>query len=225
MRRYEHGGDFYGDARITHDFSINVSPLGMPDAAKRAVKEQIDAFTRYPDPHCRALRGALAQKHNVPLEQILCGNGAADLIFRTCACLKPSRALILAPTFSEYERPVKLFGGDVREYRLKESEEFQLTDEILSALTPEIDLFFLCNPNNPTGKLAQPELLRRIAETCARNGTRLMVDECFIEFTRGGNGHIAFTRLSESFDPARVHEILWACGAAARVHVGRCRAP
>jgi threonine-phosphate decarboxylase len=185
MPRYEHGGDIYGDARVRLDFSVNVSPLGMPDAAKRAVVEQLDAFSRYPDRQCRALRRALSQKHGIPPEKILCGNGAADLIFRICACFKPGRALALAPTFSEYERPVVLFGGRAREHRLRESEGFELTDELLSALAPDVEILFLCNPNNPTSRLAAPDLLRRAAEICARNGTLMMVDECFIEFTRG----------------------------------------
>ncbi|MEA4897565.1 MAG: threonine-phosphate decarboxylase CobD [Christensenellaceae bacterium] len=187
MPRYEHGGDRYANAGISLDFSINVNPLGAPEAAKRAVIEQTDAFARYPDPRCRALREALARKHGVAPEAILCGNGASDLIFRACACLKPRRALTLAPTFSEYERPAKLFGGEVREHRLREADGFMLTEEVLPALTPDIDLFFLCNPNNPTGRLAAPDLLRRVVGACAENGTLLMVDECFMEFTQGAS--------------------------------------
>lgn len=185
MPRYEHGGDCYANAGISLDFSINVNPLGTPEAAKRAVMAQPDAFARYPDPRCRALRDALARRHGVAPENILCGNGASDLIFRMCACLQPRRALTLAPTFSEYERPAKLFGGEVREHRLREADGFAPTGELLSALTRDIELFFLCNPNNPTGRLASPEVLRRVAAACAENGTLLMADECFIEFTDG----------------------------------------
>ena len=146
MRRYEHGGDIYGDAKIRLDFSVNTNPLGMPEAARRALFDAADALERYPDPQCRALRQALSQKYGLAPEAVLCGNGAADMIFRLCACLKPKRALALAPTFSEYERPVKLFGGKMIEYRLREGNGFALTQEILSALTPGIELFFLCNP-------------------------------------------------------------------------------
>lgn len=185
MLRYEHGGDIYTNAEIRLDFSINVNPLGMPEAARRALFATADALTRYPDPQCRALRQALAEKYGIAPEAILCGNGAADMIFRVCACLKPKKALILAPTFSEYERPVKLFGGEMVEYRLNEADGFALTDDILEALTPDVELFFLCNPNNPTGRLAPFDLLRRIVADCAKNGTLLMVDECFLEFTDG----------------------------------------
>ena len=185
MLRYEHGGDIYGDAEIRLDFSVNVNPLGMPGAAKRALFAATDAMERYPDPQCRALRQALAEKHGVAADMILCGNGAADMIFRVCACLKPKKALTLAPTFSEYERPVKLFGGEMAEYHLKEAGDFALTDAVLEALTPDVELFVLCNPNNPTGRLAPFDLLRRIAAACAESGTLLMVDECFLAFTSG----------------------------------------
>lgn len=185
MRRYEHGGDIYTNPEIRLDFSVNVNPLGMPEAAKRALFAAAEDFSRYPDPQCRALRRVLANKQGIAPEAILCGNGAADMIFRLCACLKPKKALTLAPTFSEYERPVKLFGGEMTEYRLKEENGFALTDGILSALMPDVELFFLCNPNNPTGRLAPFELLRRVAKACLKNGTLLMADECFIEFTDG----------------------------------------
>lgn len=185
MLRYEHGGDIYGNAEIRLDFSVNVNPLGMPEAARRALFASVDAMERYPDPQCRALRQALAEKYGIAPEAILCGNGAADMIFRVCACLKPKKALTLAPTFSEYERPVKLFGGEMAEYRLKEANGFALTHDILEALTPDVELFFLCNPNNPTGRLTPFDLLRRIVAACAKNGTLLMMDECFLEFTDG----------------------------------------
>ncbi len=185
MRRYEHGGDIYKNNGITLDFSINTNPLGMPETARRALEASIDTFTIYPDCRCSALRKSLAEKHGIRSEYILCGNGAADLIFRVCACLKPKRALTLAPAFSEYERPVTLFGGEMLEHHLREADGFALTESILNALSPAVELLFLCNPNNPTGKLAPFDLLHRIAETCLRNGTLLIVDECFIEFTDG----------------------------------------
>lgn len=187
MRPYEHGGDIWGNPGITLDFSINTHPLGMPQAAKDAVMEQLDTFWRYPDPQCRELRRALAVRHQLDADNILCGNGAADLIFRICACLKPKNALILAPTFSEYRRPVELFGGQVSEFLLREEKGFALDEGILSSLTPDTDIIFLCIPNNPTGQLIPAALLRQILEACAAQSTLLVVDECFIEFTRGSS--------------------------------------
>lgn len=183
MLRYEHGGDVFGKTPVSLDFSVNVNPLGMPEEAKRALVADIDAFVRYPDCECRALRAALASRLGLDEENILCGNGASDLILRVCAALKPGCALTLAPAFSEYERSARLFGASILEYPLAEGDGFQLTEGFLSALTPKVGLLFLCNPNNPTGRLIEPALLRAVLDKCRENGIAVLLDECFIGFT------------------------------------------
>jgi len=187
MLCYEHGGDLYAGPGIRLDFSVNTNPLGMPAEVERAVLEHVEDYARYPDPFCRALSKEIAARRGVEEGMVLCGNGAADLIFRLCACLKPVRALTLAPTFSEYGRAVTLFGGVMREHLLFEEDGFALTERILTDLTPDTDILFLCNPNNPTGRLASPELLQRIMDECNSKGILLALDECFLDFTRGGS--------------------------------------
>lgn len=185
MERFEHGGDVYRNSGVKLDFSINTNPLGMPEAVKQALITHISDYTRYPDPACRELRQLLSRAHGLPMENILCGNGASDMIFRICACLQPKWALTLAPTFSEYARNVALFGGETYEYPLAEQNGFAVDDGILSALSPKINALFFCNPNNPTGRLCAPELLTHIVERCAANGTIVVLDECFLDFTDG----------------------------------------
>ena len=185
MRPYEHGGDIYGDRPIRLDFSVNTNPLGMPEAVQQAIGNGGVEDSRYPDPYCRRLRSALSTRYGVAAEHILCGNGASDLIMRLCACLRPRTVLTPAPTFSEYGRSAALYGAAVRTYPLRRENGFVLDRGFLSALTPDVDLVFLCNPNNPTGRLCDPALLAEIAARCEENGTYLVVDECFIEFTHG----------------------------------------
>ena len=74
-----HGGDGYG-MQIAADFSVNTNPLGPPEAVCRAVQESIGQLACYPDPFCRELTGAIAQWEGVAQENLLCGNGAAELI-------------------------------------------------------------------------------------------------------------------------------------------------
>ena len=185
MQRFEHGGDVYGNTDICLDFSVNTNPLGMPPQVKTAIVEHIDDYERYPDPLCRTLTTAIARRDGVDASQVLCGNGAADLIYRICISVRPERALTLAPTFSEYERAVALAGGVVEYYPLSEHGAFILDDGILDALKPGLDMLFLCNPNNPTGRLIDPGLIVRIADVCKARGILFVVDECFIEFTDG----------------------------------------
>lgn len=187
MRRYEHGGDIYGEQRIWLDFSVNTNPLGMPDEVKAAVINGADEYARYPDPFCRELTRTLAKRHRVAPEMVLCGNGAADMIFRIAACLRPRNVLMPQPTFSEYARSTELFGGKVWNYPLKAEHGFLLGGEFTEAIRRDTDMVFLCTPNNPTGRLIPLPLIRRTAEKCREIGALLVLDECFIEFTGGGS--------------------------------------
>ena len=187
MERFEHGGNVYTGETVVLDFSINVSPFGTPPKVKEAIAATLDGFDIYPDPNCCALREALSRHHGLEKERILCGNGASDLIFRICAWKKAKLALVLAPGFSEYERGVLRFGGAVREYLLSDRNDFLLTEDFLNALTPDVDIVFLCNPNNPTGRLIPEGLLKRIISVCKEKKITLVLDECFISFTRGNS--------------------------------------
>lgn len=187
MLRYEHGGDIYGNSEIRLDFSENTNFLGLPPAGQQAIVENMPAYSQYPDPHCRALRQRIADFHGITPGQILCGNGAADLIFRLCAWKKPRLALTMAPTFSEYERPIKLFGGQVQELLLSEQEGFAVPDTLPERIPGGTELVVLCNPNNPTGRLISLHLIERVAECCRELGALLLLDECFLPFTDGAS--------------------------------------
>ena len=181
-----HGGDTVGyRERYGHDaldFSANVSPLGMPEAVARAIGEATFQADKYPDPLCRALTAALGKAESVPKDWILCGNGAADLIFRLALAKKPGHALILAPTFAEYAAALETVDCEIRRYTLDEADDFAPNDGVLKAIEPPVDLFFLCQPNNPTGQVADRALMRRILAKCEAVGALLAVDECFLDF-------------------------------------------
>ena len=180
-----HGGDIYGLGRPVLDFSANANFLGLPDGVRRAAEAAVRDCVRYPDPDCRALTAALAGWEGVPPEWILCGNGAADLIFRLALALRPRRALLPAPTFSEYARALEAVGCETVLFPLREENGFRLGEAFLEAVRPGVDLVFLCNPNNPTGCTAPRALLERIAARCGEVGAVLALDECFLPFTAG----------------------------------------
>ena len=93
MDRYDHGGDIYS-RRVELDFSVNVNPLGMPEAVKAALKNDAVNWQTYPDPCCRELRAKLSERLALPSGQILCGAGAADLIVRLCLTVRPKLTLL-----------------------------------------------------------------------------------------------------------------------------------
>lgn len=188
-----HGGDWagyestYGKKPL--DFSANVSPLGLPEAARQAAVAALAEAGRYPDPLCRKLREALAARHGVPAERIVCGNGASDLIYRLPLALKPKNALVLAPGFAEYERALSARGCRVRRHMLSAERDFAPGEDLLQALTPELDLLFLCQPNNPTGRLLERGLLEAVWERCQNQSTVLVLDECFLDFLENAQAY------------------------------------
>ena len=193
-----HGGDYVGYrekyGRDAVDFSANVSPLGMPTAVAQAIGEAAYHADRYPDPLCRELCAAIARAENVPAEWVLCGNGAADLIFRLALSVRPRRALILAPTFAEYAAALETAGCEICRYELSEQNDFALTPEFVNAIDENVDMVFLCQPNNPTGQVANRALMRQILNKCQAVGAWLAVDECFLDFLPDGD---AYTMMRE----------------------------
>ena len=180
--RESHGGDIYRGRRIRTDFSVNVNPLGVQPEVIAAVREAAARISCYPDMHCEALTDALADFEQVPSEYLICTNGAAELFYSAVLALKPKKALLLSPTFSEYERALKIVGVSVNYYVLKEMESFRVTEDFLEYITPDMDMVFLCNPNNPTGQSIPKELAERIAGRCRECGSFLVIDECFVDF-------------------------------------------
>lgn len=178
-----HGGDWAGYeaeyGRSALDFSANVSPLGVPQGVQRAIAAAAVRSDRYPDPLCRELCAALAQRENLSPDWILCGNGAADLIWRLAAARRPRRALLPAPAFAEYAAALQSVGCRIDRYQLSEKENFTLDPAFLQAVTPETEMVFLCEPNNPTGRTTPMPLLLRILDRCCAVGAVLVVDECF----------------------------------------------
>lgn len=181
-----HGGDLYGRP-VVLDFSANTNPLGTPDAVRQAVIGAVSRLDRYPDPYCRALVQAIARFEQVPEDYILCGCGAAELIFSYCMAVRPKHALELAPTFSEYSTALEAVGCQVDRYSLVSDNGFVLKESFLSYLEAgEWDALFLCNPNNPTGQIIERGLLEQIARLCHEKQMRLFLDECFLDLTDGG---------------------------------------
>ena len=181
-----HGGDWAGYEAQYHrpflDFSANISPLGVPEGVRRAIAEAAQTADRYPDPLCRALCGAIAEREQVPAGFVLCGNGAAELIFRAVLARRPHRALLPAPAFAEYEAALQTVDCVPERYYLSPENGFALDEGFLRHIVPGVDLVFLCEPNNPTGRTTSRELLLRIAARCRDVGALLVLDECFNDF-------------------------------------------
>ena len=189
LRARVHGGNAWSlglsggeGASCLLDFSVNVNPLGPSPCALAAARQALASIDAYPDRESRALVLALAAAHGVPEASVVCGAGASDLIWRLAAALRPRRAIVCAPTFSEYADAATCFGAAVREVPLSEEGGFDVPQAFARAIEGPGDVAFLCNPNNPTGRLVAPDVLDAVARRCEETGALLVVDECFLGF-------------------------------------------
>lgn len=194
-----HGGGWaayeaaYGRAPL--DFSANVSPLGVPEGVREAICAAADEADRYPDPSCRDLCGAIAAHEGVRAEQVLCGSGASELIWRAAYAARPKRALVTAPSFGEYEAALEAAGCEFVRYPLGDT--LRVDECIFGEIRHNIDFVILCNPNNPTGMTMEPALVRALAALCRETGSRLLLDECFVDFLDEPERHTAKGLLDE----------------------------
>ena len=189
--RNPHGGDIYSRP-VRLDFSANTNPFGTPEGILQAISDHLGSIHRYPDPNCRELVEAVSDKEQSPASFILCGNGAAELVFSYCEALRAGTALELAPTFSEYSRAFVHSGGTMQRYALNQRNFLPGEDffEVLEREHP--DVLFFCNPNNPTGRLLPPEFLLRLLEATKKQGIRVFLDECFLDLTDEGTSMMEF---------------------------------
>ena len=222
MEQYDHGGDVYGSDRPVLDFSISLNPNGPPRKVLEAAREAVLDWDRYPDPQCRGLKRAAARRYGVPEEALLFGSGASDLIDRFLHTLRPCKAILLAPTFSEYRRVLENLGCQVQEHRLVREKGFAATDGLLDAIRPGVELVFLCDPNNPTGRRMDQGLLREVLDRCRAAGAVLAVDQCFLELSAehpdalvretGRGGLVLFRALTKSYALAGLRLGFCLCG-------------
>ncbi|MGZ4928639.1 MAG: pyridoxal phosphate-dependent aminotransferase [Halobacteriota archaeon] len=180
----EHGGKIIEASKTMPDvldFSANFNPYPHPRITS-AVKQASQAVYQYPEHTYKRFRESIGAYLMVSSDAIVPGNGSVELI-RLCtqALLeKGDKVIIPAPTFSEYELASLLRGAEPTFVPYWNEHEFKR--DLFSALADEdIRMVFLCNPNNPTGKILSWETVTEIAAQCRATQTFLFVDEVFIE--------------------------------------------
>lgn len=183
MGKHVHGGDIYRYQNVM-DFSANCNPLGTPEGVKEAVLRSVADLGNYPQVGYAPLREAIGTYEGVEKDSVICGNGAAELIFSLVRARKPKKAVLMAPTFAEYEQALESVDCEVIRYETDEKKGFVLEETFLEMLGEDIDIVFLCNPNNPTGVLTSREFLLKVLEICRERQIFLAVDECFLDFVK-----------------------------------------
>jgi len=219
-----HGGDIYSYMEMNGakplDYSANINPLGLPDNVKKALAQNIESYSAYPDTNCRKLKEAVSAYEKFEADCILFGNGAADIIYRICYALRPKTALLTAPTFSEYGQALENTGCKIEYFGLSPEYGFTVGTGILEQVSGK-DIVFICNPNNPTGNLADRSLIYKLAEKCRKENCILVIDECFMDFIAEKKSY-SFIEYLEDFDNVIIVKAFTKIFAMAGLRLGYC---
>ena len=177
-----HGGDIYTQ-KIKQDFSVNMNPYPIPESVRECLIRSISNMHHYPDPMQREFRRKIAEVEKVKESQVVGGNGASEILLAIVHALMPKQALLISPGFYGYRHALQSVGCEVGEYLLQEADGFLLREDVLEYISKDIDIVFLTNPNNPTGRNIDRGLLYKILDHCRRMQTAVVLDECFLRMS------------------------------------------
>ena len=189
---FKHGGNifYYSDKLNLNeknilDFSVNLNPLSFPEIIKDNIIRDIDKIYFYPEIYAYSLIKKISEILNISTSNIIAGNGSTQLIYLIPLALQIKKAVLVQPTFSEYENGLKRVNAKVYNFMLKEDENFNLSvDSLIEFLKKtEFDALYLCNPSNPVGNILDYDKLCYIAKFLENNDKIFVLDEAFIDFT------------------------------------------
>ncbi len=179
-----HGGDLYTYSSVKYDFSTNINPYGPPKRVEEFIKsgEFFELQKRYPRIYPKKLEERLGE---ILGRRVLVGPGSCFFIYLIASLFSGKRVLTLSPSFIEYELAAKAYGCEVLYHRLREDMEFRVCLGELTASSLDADAVFLCNPNNPTGRLMDKEELEAFLRWSQARGLFVILDEAFVDFVDG----------------------------------------
>ena len=182
-----HGGknQLNSDPHIL-DFSSNVNPIGPPSDVKAIIKKTLNSIQNYPDPNSSEVISSLKKYTNLRKSNLIVGSGAIEIIYNFCFAFlsKKTKVLISVPTFQEYETAAKLNNCEILFFKTMDLSK-NIDSFILQI--PKNGCIFLCNPNNPTGKLLSKKQILLIIKAAKKLSSVVFVDECFIEMVPQSN--------------------------------------
>ena len=164
------------------DFSENCNPAGPPQSVVEAWPALISKLNSYPDPAGQPFLSAVAEFHQVEQQQVLVGNGAAEILSLLAGSYRGKKVAVIDPTFSEYRATLEANGAEVLSLQANEAGGFQLPTQQIIEVLPKVDAVYICTPNNPTGLLPSKNELLTIIQAAQQSKVDVVLDEAFIDF-------------------------------------------
>ncbi|MEU3624503.1 aminotransferase [Amycolatopsis coloradensis] len=175
---WHHGDREVGEGLV--DLAVNVRLPAPPAWLRAELAAALDDLAAYPD--VTAATAAVARRHGLPLSQVLVTSGAAEAFTLLATALRPSRAVVVHPQFTEPEVALRAAGHPVHRVLLSPEDGFRLR-----SVPEDADLVFVGNPTNPTSVLHPAADLLALG----RPGRLVVVDEAFLDAVPGESESVA----------------------------------
>jgi threonine-phosphate decarboxylase len=186
-----HGGDIYEAARRLGclpedivDMSSNINPLGMPPGLREHLRDRLETVGVLPEADGRSAARCLAGLLGVDERRVLAGNGTTHFIYTACPALAARKVLIVGPTYADYADACGMHGIRPQYFLTRKNQRFKVRLDLLDRAVGGMDAVFICNPNNPTGRLIPDEGLSMLCQ--AHPETHFIIDESYLPFVPGG---------------------------------------
>lgn len=159
----------------------NENPLGPSPAALEAMKTALKNVALYPEGSCFDLRQLLAQRLGVDPDMLIFGAGADEVIhYLGIALLEDGDEIVQAhPSFVQYKAASTLMDCHAHMVPLKNWTHD--LDAMLSKVNDRTKMFFITNPNNPTGTMVSSEQVERVMDALP-DRCLLVLDEAYYEY-------------------------------------------
>lgn len=189
-----HGGNIYELAKELrcspgdiHDMSSNVNPLGPPPNLPAYLRDHIDVINALPEVDASGIVSDFSRRYDLDPAAVIAANGTTQFIYTLPPALGITKACILAPTYADYADACAMHSVDHHLITVEEADGFQPNIDTISKNANDVDIVFICNPNNPTGVLIESDRLIHLLGKNPR--TVFVIDESYLPFCDDADKH------------------------------------
>jgi len=181
-----HGGQAWRLNGIDDD-SHNLNPFGPPSCISGIAARAAEHSDHYPDDSSIGFRTAVAKEFGVSADNVVAGSGSSDIIrmFPNTFLSPGDRVLMFRPSFAEYTQQCRIVGAEIEYIPLRPENDYRIDIAELEPKLKGVKALYVCNPNNPTGRVESRDRILRIIDMCQNRGIFVFLDETLLELVEG----------------------------------------
>ena len=182
-----HGGQAWRLKDI-EDYSHNLNPFGPPPCIGELVSKAAEHTDHYPDDSSIGFRTAVADEFGVSTDNVIAGSGSSDIIrmFPNTFLNPGDRVVMFRPSFAEYTQQCRIVGAEIDYVPLRPENDYRIDiSELEKHLTEGVKALYICNPNNPTGRVESRDRIITIIQMCQQRDIFVFLDETLLELVEG----------------------------------------